>query len=563
MTTSQNEPAQEETGVAQARARQGVTEIGKRGGRRSPNLSRWFWGTIIALLSIVLALNLLAAWRLHQHGTKRVRQDDAGGQLEMKTTLVERAFTRAGEKANEVKGEIGPLLDEAYAPVYAGIPAYLDFHYSLKGEWLELGEAALGEIGRGLDKYLFPELEKRLEAVAEKLGRDFDAKYFTTLDEAVAKMPGGSAALEPVVTKAIDDAKSRMTKTAGLLVGGALTGISAKALSKVFAKKLAMKLAAKVAAKAGTKWGAAASGAGTGAAICSWTGPWAAGCAAGGAVITFLGVDLAMVKLDEYVTRDDFARELRDLIDQQKEATRQVLVKMLDHQEKAADSARKVAVQNVSLSELKDVDRLAACQAAQDILALYDPIRGNLQARSPANVENLRRALKKQAENHLLAPWVEGVETAIANEGIRPRVGGDVTLAVNLPPELRENHAVEARLKIGHANLDFDWTDGNSAGHFELKARPEEKIFLDGSQLIELKLIQDRGLFHWNRIFNGSARLDASETLAEGSGLSPKPKITLPMRPEKAEGPVPRVTLQLPLVGALLSKKEMPEFCTN
>jgi len=555
MTHSQNDQAQEESGTAQAWAGTGVSiGGGKETDRKGPNLSRWFWGTIALLLVVTLAVKLLAYWESGRHDS---------GNAEAQASRVERLLKTAAGKAGEVEGKIDPLLDKAYAPVYDGIPACMDFHYSLKGEWLELGAAALGDMGNGLDKYLFSGLEERLRNVSKELARDFDESYFAALDEAMAELTLETDQLEPAVKKAIDDAKSRMNTTAGIFGAGTLAGPSLKALTKVFAKELGTKLAAKVAAKTGTKWVAVASGAGAGAGVCSWAGPGAAGCAVVGAVITWIGVDLAMVKLDEYVTRDDFERDLRDLIDTQKEGTRQALEEMLDGREKAVDSDQKETVKDVSLSELKDADKLLACQAATDILAHYDSIRGNLQARSLANVAALRRGLRDQAESHLLAPWVEGMEAAIADKDLRPWVENDVILTVDLPLELREKRDIRAKLVIGEKSVYFDWTEGDPSGHFELRARPEEIILFRGSQRIKLSLVQDLGLVYRNRSFTGSAQFDASETLAEGSGLSPTPKISVPMLSDRAEEPGPQVTLELPLVGVPLADRKMPEFCTK
>ena len=532
-------------------------------GRKGPHLARWFWGTIALLLVITLALNLLAAWQVGRQDTGDTSTGDTGDQ-ETNVTQVEQWLKSAETRANEVNGQIDPLLDKAYAPVYAGISAYMDFHFSLKGEWLELGTAALGDIGTGLDKHLFAGLETRLNFVSKELLRGFDERYQGALAEALAEASGGTTPLAPVATKAIVDAKGRMTKTAGTFAGAAVGGASLKALTKIFAKKLGTKLAAKVAAKTGTKWIAVASGAGAGAGVCSWSGAGgAAGCAVVGAVITWIGIDLAMVKLDEYVTRDDFERELRELINDQKEETRRALNEILDRKRQTADSVRKVVVQEVLLSELKDADRLIACQGATDILARYVSIQENLQARSSKNIEVLRIALAKQRDDHLLAPWVDEVAAAIADQDLHLWVFREVTLTSELPPDLQEERKIRASLLLGKTTLDFEWTEGVSAGHFALSVLPDEKILLEGPQLLELELVQDRGWREFNRSFNGTAWLDAYEFLDEGSGLLPKAKITLTMRSDEIEEPRLLVTLELPLVGVALAKRDMPEFCTK
>lgn len=557
--THTDEP-HEGSGKAQETDSQAVpTQAIQEKSRKGPRLSRWFWGTIALLVVITLTLTLLAAWQAGRQTSKATSGGSDGDEVETNATVVEHLLDTAGMKAYEVKGQIGPLLDKAYAPVYAGIPAYMDFHYSLKGEYLELGSAALGDIGAGLDKYLFAGLEARLKNVATDLERDFDARYQGALEDAMAEVTDGAAPLASIVTKATDDAKSRMKMTARTVVGGALL----KTLTKVFAKKLGTKLAAKVAAKTGTKWVAIGSGAGTGAGVCSWTGPGAVVCAVVGAGITWIGVDLAMVKLDEYVSRDDFERELRQLIDNHKEETRQALEKMLDGKKQAADSTRRAAVQKVALSELKDVDRLMACQKATDILGRYVSIQQDLQARSPANLEALQIALTNQAENHLLAPWVDEIEAAIADNDVRPWVYGEVTLTIDLPPGRQKDHAIRARLFLGQTSLDFDWTEGVSAGHYVLSTRPAENIYLEESQVLKLELVQKSGWLKFNRSFNGAVRFDPYKTLAEGSGLMPKAKVSLTIDSDKIAVPRPLAEVELPLAGVPMTKREMPEFCAK
>ncbi|WP_334063339.1 hypothetical protein [Limimaricola cinnabarinus] len=564
MTHPKDSRPPEEPGADQAQCVDaGPVYAESKRGRRGQNLARWFWGTIVVLAVITLALSLLANWQSRSLDAVSVDQGSSSDVAETKAVLVERGFRLAGEKSEEIRGRIGPLLEEAYAPVYAGIPAYMDFHYSLKGEWLELGSAALGEMGTGLHRYLFAGLETRLGEITDALERDYADRYVSALDDAIMAFPGGVDALGPTVTRAIGDAKARIRATGGTFAGTAIGALSLKTLTKGFAKKLGTKLAAKVAAKTGSKWIAAAGGAGTGAAVCAWAGPGAAGCAVAGAVVTWIGVDLAMIELDEYVTRDDFERDLSELIDFQKEETRQALEEMLDLKEMAADHARRVAVRDVSLSELSHFDRITACEAATDILVRYEAVRRNLEARSPAKIAVLREVLTAQADSHLLAPWIEELESAVVNKDYRPWVDNDVTLTIDLPPGLLEEHAIRAKLLIGQASLEFDWTGGNSAGRFHLSARPGKRITLEWSQRIELELVQDRGIFRPNRSYSGYTYFDVPGALAEGSGLSPKSKISFPMFVDKTGGPGPKARLELAMAGVPLPRQENPEFCAK
>lgn len=531
-------------------------------GRKRPNLSRWFWGTIMLLLVITVSFELLATW---QAGRQGVENDSSSSvdQTETKATQVERWFNTAGEEAEKVREQIRGRLDKAYAPVYAGIPKYMDFHYSLTGEWLELGSAAMGKLGGGLEEHLFDGFDTRLGDVSEQLALEFDQRFRTALDKAMAAEPGGVEAIGPVVTRALQDSRNRMKETTGTVGGVLVGGATLKVFTTAFAKKLAIKLAAKVGTKTGMKWAAATTGGAASAAACSWTGPGAAACAVAGAAITWVATDVAIIKLDEYVARDEFERDLRKLIDDHKKETQQAIEQMLASKILAVETERKGVVSKISLSELKDADRLMACEAAASILGRYDDMRGNLQARSPANIAFFQADLRAQENGHLLAPWIDTMKAAITDQDLRPWITGPVILNVDFPEELNEGRKIWGELRLAGTDIEFVKTESDSAGKYSLRASVGEKLVLQGKQRLELGLVQDRGWTSWNRDFEGSAWLDVSENFAEGSGIAPKVAISLTMASENEDGPAPRVEVLLIPGGAILPGRKLPEFCTQ
>tara|TARA_R100001132_G_C3274295_1_gene96484 strand:- start:2477 stop:4117 length:1641 start_codon:yes stop_codon:yes gene_type:complete len=529
---------------------------------RRPTLSRWFWGTIVFLLLVAVSLELVASW---QAGRNDV-ENGGGSSVDQKETnakQVEQWFNTAGEEAVKVRMQISGRLDEAYAPVYAGIPAYMDFHYSLTGEWLELGSAALGNLGGGLEEHLFDGFDTRLRAVSEHLALEFDRRFRTALNEAMAAEQGGAETFDPVVTRALRDSQNRMKKTTGTVGVALVGGATLKGFTTAFAKKLAIKLAAKVGTKTGMKWAAAGTGAAASAGVCSWAGPGAAACAVVGAAIAWVATDVAMIKLDEYVTRDDFVRDLRSLIDDHKKETRHAMEQMLAGKILAVETERKIVVRNIALSELKDADRLMACEAAVSILGRYDDIRGNLQARSLANIASFQTILRAQEASHLLAPWIDTMKATIADKDLRPWIFGPVILNVDLPEELHEGRKIWGELRLAETDIELDKTESGSTGRYSLQGRIEEKIVLQGERRLELELVQDRGWTSYNRSFEGSAWLSVSENLTDGSGIAPKTAIPLTMASVNKGGLVPRVEVVLIPRGAILPDRELPKFCTQ
>ncbi|MCO4840995.1 MAG: hypothetical protein KC447_13000 [Rhodobacteraceae bacterium] len=529
-------------------------------GHKRPNLSQWFWGTIVLLLVIAVSLELLGTWQAGRQGV----ENGSGSSVDQtgeNATQVEQLFNTASEEAEKATEEILGLLEEAYAPVYAGIPKYIDYHYSLTGEWMELRSAAMGKLGSGLEEHLFDGLGTRLGAVSEQLALEFDQRFWTVLNENMAAEPGGAEAYGPVVNRALRDSQNRMKYTAGTvaLVGGG----TLKVLTTVFAKKLAIKLAAKVGTKTGMKWSAAAAGGTASTAACALTGPVAAVCGVGGAAIMWVATDVAMIKLDEYITRDDFERDLRELIDDHKKESQRAMEQMLASKILADETERKIVVRKISLSELKDADQLKACEAAESILRRYDGIRGNLQARSSTNIASFQANLRAQETSHLLAPWIDTMKAAITDQDLRPWIFGPVILNVDFPEPLHEGRKIWGELRLAGTVIEFVKTESDSAGKYSLIASVGDKIVLQGKRPLKLELVQDRGWTSWNRDFEGSAWLDISENFSEGSGIAPKAAISLIMASKNEDEPVPRVEVMLTPGGAILPGGELPNFCTQ
>lgn len=55
-----------------------------------------------------------------------------------------------------------PMVDEALKPVFAAVPIYADFQYSVFGEYTELTQAALGNVSTEMEKQLFERFDARL-----------------------------------------------------------------------------------------------------------------------------------------------------------------------------------------------------------------------------------------------------------------------------------------------------------------------------------------------------------------------------------------------------------------
>jgi len=103
-----------------------------------------------------------------------------------------------------------------------------------------------------------------------------------------------------------------------------------KALPKKVATKIASKIAGKIAAKMATKAGSKLAGVGSafavGTGLCMEFGPLAVICGATAAAVATFATDYAVNRLDEFMNRDDFKRELiKHLEDSEKELYSEVV----------------------------------------------------------------------------------------------------------------------------------------------------------------------------------------------------------------------------------------------
>ena len=280
------------------------------------NLATWaFWGTLLFLAIATVSVALI--------GNLRAGVTGQPNEVEINLTALESALGASSKEALRViVPDIDPLLSDAYSRVYAAIPKYVDFHYSVLGEYSELAVAAQGRIGTHLQERLFDGFEQRLDEFMEDLDERYIEAYASTLDAEIqaaigAETPRGvlSEATQLVLNDAVTRAGIAFPVAGAAVVFGS-GGL--KALTAGIAAKLTAKITAKAAAKGGLKVGGILAGVGGGGALCAWGGPLALACGAIGGIGTWLLADAAIVNLDEFFNRDEFEATLRDLVDQHK-----------------------------------------------------------------------------------------------------------------------------------------------------------------------------------------------------------------------------------------------------
>jgi hypothetical protein len=380
-----------------------------------PRIARWFWGSFITILLIGGLLTLFAAIR----GGKQWAESMLGGAEGMPKTWTEvirvtlsggdvvyidsdsipqiRAQTQVWieRQHNEIRRQLQGTLDRKTEAIFQqtsrAVPAFVDWYYSLYGEYARLLYAGFGNlpeyISRQLTELVFEpagtakaieQLAHHLDAeVAEQLhGARRDLELVLTRSvraHQVTKEPNveirlsGQWALDALVVEHLgrclsltpeDIARQGIATSAGAVASAAtakkLGAVTvAKASTKLASTKslgaataVAVKLGLKSAAKAGGTLSSAGTGAASGAALCASAvvgAPLAPACAlVGGALTglaTWLFVDKAMLEADELMHREQLEDELHQALTAQRDALQASLQARYDAMLQTAFSA--------------------------------------------------------------------------------------------------------------------------------------------------------------------------------------------------------------------------------
>jgi len=239
-------------------------------------------------------------------------------------------------------------LDALFARIEPGVDAYLDWYFTLLGEYERLAALATGGfvdlMGKQLERHLFRDtgFAEQLETLDAAIRLDSSRALADAADRLgqetrtlAAKQPCalsgldlgsfGAAALPDAI---LGDLNRDATRAATALGGGAAAGAAA---AKLLAKQTGGAVAAKLAAKKGFQTAAALAGkvaakkggsillsAAGAATLCSPGGPAAAICGILAGTAAWLAVDKALVEIDEARLRQEMRGEILETLNAQK-----------------------------------------------------------------------------------------------------------------------------------------------------------------------------------------------------------------------------------------------------
>ncbi|GAA8110591.1 hypothetical protein HpBT106_05370 [Helicobacter pylori] len=213
---------------------------------------------------------------------------------------------------DKMYSKVDAQIDNLFDPIENNVDKFLDWHYSLKGNYSELALLAAKKLGLSVEDALFNKLQEKL------LGADYKQRLKTMTDnisdafisllrqhkkdtekiatQGVADIPQVMESLKNIDDRIERDLKLKMRFAASI---GLTAGVGAGKLMKRLVPKLVEKLGTKLGAKVGAKFLAKF------------------GIAVGG-VLSTLGADVAFNYIDEWLHRDDFKKEILNNINEMK-----------------------------------------------------------------------------------------------------------------------------------------------------------------------------------------------------------------------------------------------------
>ena len=501
------------------RAKRSDAGTAREGRPKVKPLAGWFWGSIIFMAALSILLSVMAMLRQDADTPAAVSDEHApaeNGPIEASASDLKNRLGTANRAATDgVRLQIGPMLDAAYQPAYDAIPTYVDYHYSVWGQYAELGTAAIGDVGAKLEEILFDGLEPRLENVAVQLDEVFSSTFDAEIEKEITRIEARGSVLGPLTENTIDDAQRRMLVTVPV---GTAAITSTKAVAAIIAKKIATKLAMKAALKAGGKWAVVGTTAGGAAALCSWSGPGAGLCAAAGGIGAWLVADYGIVKLDEYWSREEFEAELREMITEQK-FTHQVALEN-------AVTARALAVQEMTdavveqhdftLRELSGVGNAEICRVAMELVSRYDIMRESLGERTFEALEALRVGATEEVGN--LSIGLLAKEILHNLKDAEQMTVTSVQIKGNLPQDERADRDVSGQLVINGNSIEIPQTRSDESDGFVIELESEANLIV--GEPLNYAIALEQHLRIWgHRYFGGQGQSQITTAGKEADGL--------------------------------------------
>lgn len=282
-------------------------------------LEKYFTLTFILLFAVYLyAVNITIVPPADKRAQPdsncdKVLQTLAGLNRERKRELSEQ------EQALQVSvnSKIDRRLDEIFLAAEAGVDSYLDWHFSVLGEYQRLGVLVLRQFDYESPDKLATLVLQGIDPGIATLQQELDSQILMGINESARH----SSLLLPEALASSDclssfNATPPVFDSNPVFVGQPQTLVAGGAIAALAGKKMMAKASAKGAGKVAGKYGASLATGLTAATLC---GPFAPLCGIGAAAVTWVAVDAAIVSADEMLNREELRRDIVESLDQQRD----------------------------------------------------------------------------------------------------------------------------------------------------------------------------------------------------------------------------------------------------
>jgi DNA-binding CsgD family transcriptional regulator len=311
--------------------------------KNSSSAEMLFWYTILLLAIIYIGLHLLA------YSSSTDKDANSSNQNSKQTTVVPQKIVTVikefivddesireyfdnnktvklidrdiATRVDNIHKEIDSSLDTLFAPIYGRVDQFLDFHYSVVGEYTELGLAATGKIEESIKDRLFG---SEFATLLKETNSNIDQKFLSEINL-------HRGLLDSQATNYIDiklnsdtltlfrrDINSSIATQRGKIIALLSIGVGYKAIVAILSTKIATKLSSKLMIKGAIKASSKLSAVGTGLVAGTICGPGALICSPLFATAAWFGSDAILISGDEYLHRSSFKQEIIRSLNEQK-----------------------------------------------------------------------------------------------------------------------------------------------------------------------------------------------------------------------------------------------------
>ncbi|MGL2873236.1 hypothetical protein ACQKA2_00875 [Helicobacter pylori] len=301
--------------------------------KKQKRYSYIFWGCLIVLFVVYFSVKFFAysgtqlggksrqTKKLFKYVEKILPTDIIKDNIDSHQAEINAALNSGIEEMNSV---INTQIDGFFNIVEYNVDKFLDWHYSIKGDYSELALFIAKKTGLNAEdavanvlqeKLLGKDYKQRLDAITKGLSKTYASllnQHEKFVSETALKGVDTDLSQNAKILDTLGDEVARKLKANFIGTIGAMTGVSGLAIAAKLTPKLVAKIGAKLGAKVGSKFlakiGTVVSG--------SWTcGPFAPACAIG----LWFGSDALFNYIDEWLHRDEFKKEILNNINEAKE----------------------------------------------------------------------------------------------------------------------------------------------------------------------------------------------------------------------------------------------------